>query len=87
MPSPNGFKKHNKQLMLELPKESVNEETIKKLQELSFTSLVEDISSNLKGHVVVSDVSQKNPFLQLEEQVKFAVMFTSSIRTNCGNCK
>ena len=86
-PSPNDIEKHHKQIMLELRKEPANQEAVKKLQELSFTSRVEDIGSNFKGPGVVSDVCQKYPFLQLEQQVEFVVMFTSSISTVCSNCK
>ena len=61
--------------MLELRKEPVNHEVVKKLQELSFASRVEDIGSYFKGPDVVTNVCQKYPFLQLEQQVKFVVLY------------
>ena len=67
-PSEADIKKHQKQIMLELRKQSVNHEAVKKLQELSFPSRVEDITSNFQG-ADVKNICLKYPFLQLEQQV------------------
>ena len=74
-PSLDDIQKRHKQIMLELQKEPVNHEAVKKLQELSFASRVEDIGSNFKGPDFVANVCQKYPFLQLEKHVKFVVLY------------
>lgn len=67
--SPEDIAKHEKQLMIELRKKTVNHEAVKQLQRLSFTSRVQDIANNFQGSDVVKKVCEKYPFLQLEQQV------------------
>lgn len=65
------IEKHQKQLMVELRKKTVNKEAVEKLQVLSFASRAEDIASNFQGSDVVKKICEKYPFLQLEQQVMF----------------
>lgn len=68
--SPEDIAKHQKQLMVELRKKTVNCEAVKQLQRLSFASRAEDIA-NFQGTDAVKKISDKYPFLQLEQQVMF----------------
>ena len=67
--SPEDIAKHEKQLMIELRKKTVNHEAVKQLQRLSFATRVQDIVNNFQGSDVVKKVCEKYPFLQLEQQV------------------
>ena len=69
--SPADIEKHQKQLMVELRKKTVNKEAVEKLQLLSFESRTEDIASTFQGSDVVKRVCEKYQFLQLEQQVMF----------------
>ena len=67
--SPEDIAKHEKQLMVELRKKTVNYQAVEQLQKLSFASRAQDIVDNFQGSDVVKKVCEKYPFLQLEQQV------------------